>query len=520
MNQGNENMLAFPVQDAFFVIQNEKEIQEIDEIELTPVISIQETDDDITITGYLLLAGKYIGKQEGSANPFMNKDSPEAPGYIDSVKFNPFALEPVDYTEEEVPLITFSHRTPVHIRIPHERVDNIKDVYATISAFDYDIQSSRKLTITAELALNGITQYMSPLAPEPEEAEEEITHRQEESRINSSGINAEWLVAGDVFNLTEQAKEPETKVDNISDTRVEQEEEEISEAEPVEAKAETVEVKAEAVETKAAVEVKAEAVEAKADTVEVKAEPIETKAAAAVEVKAEGIEARTEAVEAKAEALEVKTEAAMAKHAIKEVKAEEKIEESPAEEANSPSASAAADVEKKQDQTAEEEQESFRGESREEEENPIAEAVEEEQEPEEKNREEVKVAITLKGTKSDPVTVHPSTLFSPRSSEQDSRQEGPSPAYSTESRNETENPSTEEEQQPSKDRDSALYLTTFMGQEETYTRLKMCIAQSDETLDAIAERYSVSPTDIAQANGLHTNVTIAKGQVLYIPVRS
>ncbi|WCK53664.1 LysM peptidoglycan-binding domain-containing protein [Aneurinibacillus sp. Ricciae_BoGa-3] len=498
MNQGNHNMLSFPVQDAFFVNHNEKEIQEIDEIELTPVISIQETDDDITISGYLLLAGKYIGKQEGSATPFMNNNSPESPGYIDSVKFNPFAIEPVDYTEEEIPLITFSHRTPVHIRIPRERVKNIKDVFATISAFDYDIQSSRKLTITAELALNGITQFISPSAAEPEEVEEAITDKGEESRILSPGINAEWLVAGDVFSHAEQAKQPETKVDNISDTLEERAEIESDEQEEQEEQ-----------------EVKAE---------EVRAEPAKAETAKAETAKAEPT---------KAEANEAKTELAIIKDAIQEVKAEKKAEESPAGDNNIASKEAISEEELKP--IIEEERALVKGESREEVEQKVeqqkedeeetedrsAEAVEEESEPEEQTREEVKVAITLKGTKSEPVTVNPSTLFTPKPNGQDSQQEAPSVAYAMENRNENENISTEEEEGPAaKNRDSALYLTTFMSQEETYTRLKMCIAQNDETLDAIAERYSVTPADIAQANGLHTNVAIAKGQVLYIPVRS
>ncbi|CEH28213.1 Putative stage VI sporulation protein D (Fragment) [Aneurinibacillus migulanus] len=138
----------------------------------------------------------------------------------------------------------------------------------------------------------------------------------------------------------------------------------------------------------------------------------------------------------------------------------------------------------------------------------------------EEEKEEAKVSITLKGTKRDPVTVTTSLLSSY------AQREATPTAKQTEAE---EVPEREEEMEESEDnernetekKEGALYLTSFMRQEqEEFTRLKMCIAQQDETLDGIADKYNVSPADIAMANGLHTNATVAKGQVLYIPVKS
>lgn len=52
--------------------------------------------------------------------------------------------------------------------------------------------------------------------------------------------------------------------------------------------------------------------------------------------------------------------------------------------------------------------------------------------------------------------------------------------------------------------------------EQSYTRLKMCIVQKDETLEAIAERYELHVTDIMRVNQLRTQ-EVSTGQIIYIP---
>ncbi|WP_276916542.1 LysM peptidoglycan-binding domain-containing protein, partial [Aneurinibacillus aneurinilyticus] len=138
----------------------------------------------------------------------------------------------------------------------------------------------------------------------------------------------------------------------------------------------------------------------------------------------------------------------------------------------------------------------------------------------EEEKEEAKVSITLKGTKRDPVTVTTSLLssYAQRETTPNAQQ---TEAEKMDAREEETEESRENESNETERKEGALYLTSFMRQEkEEFTRLKMCIAQQDETLDGIAEKYNVTPADIAMANGLHTNATVAKGQVLYIPVKS
>lgn len=63
-----------------------------------------------------------------------------------------------------------------------------------------------------------------------------------------------------------------------------------------------------------------------------------------------------------------------------------------------------------------------------------------------------------------------------------------------------------------------LSISDFFGrkQEEEHVRVKVCIVQKGETLDDLAERYSISVQTLLQSNELQPNQDIYEGQVLYI----
>jgi stage VI sporulation protein D len=54
------------------------------------------------------------------------------------------------------------------------------------------------------------------------------------------------------------------------------------------------------------------------------------------------------------------------------------------------------------------------------------------------------------------------------------------------------------------------------GNERQFQKVRLCIVQKEETMDGIAERYSVHPREIMQYNRLNS-YQIAAGQVIYIP---
>lgn len=67
--------------------------------------------------------------------------------------------------------------------------------------------------------------------------------------------------------------------------------------------------------------------------------------------------------------------------------------------------------------------------------------------------------------------------------------------------------------------ENALYLTKMLTNEtEQFSRVKICIVQEGDNLEAIAERYKVPVTNILRRNQLSTD-RVDEGQVLYIPVK-
>ncbi|OEH91440.1 stage VI sporulation protein D [Bacillus solimangrovi] len=66
--------------------------------------------------------------------------------------------------------------------------------------------------------------------------------------------------------------------------------------------------------------------------------------------------------------------------------------------------------------------------------------------------------------------------------------------------------------------DNALYLTNMLTQEnEGFTRVRMRIIQQGDSIDSIAENYSVPVTQILRENRMESG-EIQEGQILYIPV--
>ncbi|PKG21675.1 stage VI sporulation protein D [Niallia nealsonii] len=67
----------------------------------------------------------------------------------------------------------------------------------------------------------------------------------------------------------------------------------------------------------------------------------------------------------------------------------------------------------------------------------------------------------------------------------------------------------------------SLTFTEFFArkEEETHTKIKICIVQHGETLESLSDRYNVNALSILKENRMEANQDISEGQVLYIPVK-
>ncbi|MGV3465871.1 MAG: LysM peptidoglycan-binding domain-containing protein [Heyndrickxia sp.] len=70
-----------------------------------------------------------------------------------------------------------------------------------------------------------------------------------------------------------------------------------------------------------------------------------------------------------------------------------------------------------------------------------------------------------------------------------------------------------------KEKYESISLTDFFArkQDEKAAKLRMCIVQSGETLDYLADKYNISVQQILRMNHMETNQNLSEGQVLYIP---
>ncbi|WKB36823.1 LysM peptidoglycan-binding domain-containing protein [Terrilactibacillus sp. S3-3] len=83
---------------------------------------------------------------------------------------------------------------------------------------------------------------------------------------------------------------------------------------------------------------------------------------------------------------------------------------------------------------------------------------------------------------------------------------------------ETEKTEAAEEEPKSKREENALYLTKVLAgsEEEQFSKMRICIVQTGDSLQAISERYKVSISSLLRRNQLESE-RVDEGQVLYIP---
>ncbi|BAU26972.1 stage VI sporulation protein D [Aneurinibacillus soli] len=569
MQNNRKAVLAFPVQHSIFIPQDQNEIEQIDEIELTPNIHIEEVVDEVIVSGYLKLEGTYTGRPPKFPDIPENENGVPLTGYVDSVVFNPFAMDPDDFPSESE-TTPFEQKIPVHIRIARDKISAMDDLYAAISAFDYDIQSARKLTITAELVLNGIQQtsvrqpemethviptsfeYTLPMQETEEEGLQEQAEEQEPEAKQEivpelisftpepapepvSELIPEIIIKPKPDRTEAAAEVPPELVEEVSRkqtdapslqkdvTTVQAVQKEESDPDPnpqielVSAEIIQPPVQEEEQEPEVKQEIVPEPISftpEPASEIIVKSEPDRAEVAAEVppELVKEVSRKQTDApalqddiTDVKEEGELVREEKEMLTESAPELKVERKPELKPKLELK-----AERDPEPELEPEANRDLEMKLGSELEGDRDP-----ESDEEPE-----DAKVSITLKGTRRDPVTVTTGLLSSvAATAEAEKRAEEVQAEENRISQQERE-ARAEEEKAARALREDALYLTNFMNKtEETFARLKMCIAQKDETLEEIADRYNITAAEVAEANGLHTNSTVARGQVLYIPVR-
>lgn len=161
MSQENQSCLRFSLEESLW-FRKGQEVTELVSISLDPDITIQENDQYVTIRGSLELTGEYRNDEESTV------DEEE---YVPNQKY----VERVEAQEEGI--CEFSHRFPVDITIPNNRIQSIYDIDVIVESFDYSIPERSCLKLSAELTISGLYDSTQQEEEVVEEEEFEVLHR-------------------------------------------------------------------------------------------------------------------------------------------------------------------------------------------------------------------------------------------------------------------------------------------------------------------------------------------------------
>ncbi|MGZ0052699.1 LysM peptidoglycan-binding domain-containing protein [Brevibacillus gelatini] len=145
-----DGLLSFAIKETIFLSSDRAGIGELQELELVPDVEVLENDSYVSITGCLQLVGKYEPIREAAE---ANSGGTET--LVEAVTFPPFRKEVSgegQYGWEE----QISHRIPLNITIPLDRIAEIGDIYAIVDSFDYKLESPHQMLIDADLKIMGI----------------------------------------------------------------------------------------------------------------------------------------------------------------------------------------------------------------------------------------------------------------------------------------------------------------------------------------------------------------------------
>ena len=556
LTEENQSYLRFSLEESVW-FQKGQEVAELYSISLDPNVTIQEDEHYVYMRGTLDLSGEYkdSGEQvDGDVHTFL-------PRSVQTVERHPNGIS------------EFIHRFPVDITIPSTRITSLDDIEVMIQTFDYTLPERNCLKLQADLIISGIYRetYVepeledyqvwdddeSPVATDErqeldEEIEDEVVEveladiRQEEIAEVEESVEAEEFaderadsVESPVSQIEEESpvsytaaapplpdfqptfrqeeqqegelyepfiveakrtpdveeervaplfisKQPDIPVFDFSVPKFQEREEE-QEIEPVlEKKVEEEQEVEPVLERKVEEEQKAEPVlERKVE--EQKAEPVlerkveEPKAEPVLERKVE--EPKVEPVlERKVE--EPKAEPVLERK-VEEPKAEPVLERKVEEPKVEPVLERKVEEEPKAEPVLERKVEE-----------PKAEQVLEQEVKEELEKVNLLHLVNKREV--------PSVIV-----QQDKR----------ESQQEEEKKVEKSEQKARTNESQPLSIMDFFSrkQEEEHVKVKVCIVQQGETIDDLAERYSVNPQTLLQSNELEPHQDIYEGQVLYIP---
>ncbi|MDR7001464.1 stage VI sporulation protein D [Neobacillus niacini] len=175
-----------------------QEVAELVSISLDPDITIQENDQYVTIRGSLELTGEYKSFEESDAS---ESDQAASQKYVERVD------------EQDEGVCQFSHRFPVDITIPNNRIQSIYDIDVLVESFDYSLPERSCLKLSAELTISGLygNEEQLEVQIEEQQSELEVLHRSQHENENEEEVYQQPVQANpyaESFLFETEARKP------------------------------------------------------------------------------------------------------------------------------------------------------------------------------------------------------------------------------------------------------------------------------------------------------------------------
>ncbi|WP_289135241.1 LysM peptidoglycan-binding domain-containing protein [uncultured Brevibacillus sp.] len=498
-----DGLLSFAIKETIFLSSDKAGIGELQELELVPDVEVLENETYISITGCLQLFGKYEPIREAAE---ANGGGTET--LVEAMTFSPFRQEATEegfYGWEE----QLGHRIPLNITIPLERIAEIGDIYAIVDSFDYKLESPHQMLIDAELKIMGIAfAEQAQAQAQVEEPEQQIHpqyYDQNEETVHTSQEEA-WEFAHVASEEQENEVQP-VSLDEIEQKLSELENEMERQAMP--ASYDSAESESPSLYDAPALSTSYQGEYVMQSygevTEEVHRESQEVWGAESTGYESAAYDSAsydTQAIEAEYDErwTDVRSQEEEQDEPVLAIHEQEPPDYTPVATEQHESPAVAEVVEMLDSAEATEVHVDLQ---------MAAEPVIAEQEADEEV--ELRVAISGKASREEPGNVNITSIFS-----QASRAKQEALAQEAESSSSSSRKGMASSAAPTTT-EAMQNLTSFVkSKEERSSQLKMCIIQRDETLEHIAQRYSMPVSKIVEVNRLATEQLVA-GQILYIP---
>ncbi|MBM7096567.1 stage VI sporulation protein D [Bacillus sp. H-16] len=138
--------LSFSIQEAVWLNRGQ-EIDSVLSLSLDPDITIQESEEYVTVKGNLVLSGEYSPGQDVDEQQQQRNAS-----LSEQVSFR--SIEEVRISDEGLGMIR--HPFPIDVTIPRSRIYDVDQIYVNVNSFDYDLPGNGCIELQADVSISGM----------------------------------------------------------------------------------------------------------------------------------------------------------------------------------------------------------------------------------------------------------------------------------------------------------------------------------------------------------------------------